>query len=673
MHSKRLKHFIFVALSFSLAGSVIIQAPQAEAAKRRSGGGGGGGGGVFLKTPDPVTPVDHNNRGVELGQHGLWPDAIHEHEIALTMDPNNIQWRTNLSAAHLEYGKFLAGKGKKGEACAEFRRAMIIDPANAQADAELDNVLAKLGRNPLDYNYRAGLADDADVAGQYDTAIVEWRRCVKMRDNGSTRAHLGRVLIKAGKAVEGYKELRTSVAANWPSDDESRRELADTHRQLGDILKEFALKAKDLGKGTKGMQRLANAAIEYRRAVTVYPGNGAAIEGILQCGQMALAIKPSFDNHLFMGGAYLLAGKFPNAQMEYKECYKLNPNRPELAAARIAFHQAVARMATASPEQVAESVATVKKLIDDDQDNARLWYILGRLREHQSDYEKAKKCYDQAAKINPLIDPDLKVAMVRIGAAPPPDQAPKEVAKSQEQSKEALQKAMKEKDYNDLQNLVESGGNLDDAVNKGQELFGKNQKDGRYPGLVGRAYEKKANTETDPEKKTEALNNAKSWYRIGAGLNDESSMRFLEQIDASRVADKAKEADDLFKSGKFIEAKSVYQDILIMAPRRGDMHRKLGDCMKELGDKEGYTKEYADADVYDKGGSPKPTSLEDKTPIGGSPSDSGSDAEGKKAIADKSSKGKKGKSDKVKEAEKPPAEQGLSADALQMPSLKPKK
>jgi len=101
--------------------------------------------------------------------------------------------------------------------------------------------------------------------------------------------------------------------------------------------------------------------------------------------------------------------------------FQASPSRPELPAARMAYHQAVGRSALSSPEQVADSVAKLKKLIDDDPENARLWYVLGRLREHQSDFEKAKKCYDKAVSINPLIDPDLKAGLVRIGAPAPAD------------------------------------------------------------------------------------------------------------------------------------------------------------------------------------------------------------------------------------------------------------
>ena len=659
------KKYLLLALSLALAASLC---QPVESAKRKSRGGGGGGG-LYLSTPNPQTPVEHNNRGVELGQKGLWSDAIREHEIALQMDPHNSQWRTNLSAAHLEYGKRLAAAKKDYPACIEFRKAMVTDPANAQADAELENTLrrtGKLGRTPEEaYANRAKLAHDAYVSGDWDTAIVEYRHLAKVSDTPNNRAQLGRVFIKAGKTVEGFKELRTAVGrSDWTECE--KMELADTHRELGDILKDFALKAKDQGKGQKGMQRLWNAGVEYRRAVTIYPGNLAAVEGLVQCAQMALAVRNSFDNHLFLGGAYLLAGKFANAQMEYKECYKLKPDNPELSAARIAYHQAVARMDTASQEQVADSVEKVKKLIETDQDNPRLWYILGRLREHQGEFEKAKKSYDKALSINKHIDPDLQQGLIRLGVAVPAEKAPEAAAKTQEQSQEALHKLLAEKDFTDLQNMLD-GGKLDDAINKGQELFSKYQKDGRYPRVIGRANEKKGDADS--------LNTAKTWYRMGAGLGDEMCQRFLEQIDSSLVAEKLKSADELAKAGKYLDAKDIYQDILTKTPRRGDIHRKLGDCLKELGDKEGAKKEYQDADSFERGETPKasdPTQAAPETPAASAEADQTVSNAG----SDKKATGEKSKAKNSKSAEKqakPPEEQGLKADSLQMQPMKRKK
>lgn len=628
------RNTILLALSLSVTMAALLPASSDAAPKRRGGGGGGRpAGGVFLQTPNPTTPVEHNNRGVELGSKGIWADAIREHEIAVEMDAYNTTWRTNLSAAHLEYGKHLRTKNKH-LAAAEFRKAMFVDPANAAADAELDQLLKSQGQDPLNLNFRQRLADDADVNAQYDTAIVEYRKCLKMSGSPAMRAALGRCLLKAGKPVDGFKELRSAVGdSNWAND--QRNELAACHRQLGDILKEFAMKAKDQGKGTKGMQRLANAAIEYRRAVMLNPSDASAIQGLIEVAQHAVSIRPSFDNHLLLGGAYLLGGKFPQAQQEYKECFKLGPTRSELGAARIAYHQAVARSPIASDTQVAESVATIKKLIDDAPEDARLWYILGRLREHQVDFEKAKKCYDKAISINPLIDPDLKAALVRLGAAPAATSTPV-ATKSPEQSKEALAKAMKEKEYSDIEGMIDAGEH-DKAIEKAQEMFSKDPKDGRTAFLIGHGYEKKGDADM-----------AKGFYRTASALGYTNASRFVNQIDANRVQPKIDEANKLKQDGKYLEACSSFRDALAISPERADVHRLLAECLLKIGDKKGAKEETDEADRIDRGEPNKTGS---------------SDIDGKK-IGNKAD---------GKTAESKPAEEGMSAASMEMSTAKPPK
>ena len=98
-------------LSLSLALVVLlvsVSTPSssfaaASKARRRSSGGGGGGAssGMPAVNEANMNPLDHNNRGVEYGRRGLWQQAIAEHETALNGDPENPQFRTNLSPRHL--------------------------------------------------------------------------------------------------------------------------------------------------------------------------------------------------------------------------------------------------------------------------------------------------------------------------------------------------------------------------------------------------------------------------------------------------------------------------------------------------------------------------------------------------------------------------------------------
>ena len=376
-----------LAISVTFAVSTALSPVEAKGARR------GGGGGVFLNTPTPTNPLEHNNRGVELGSKGLWSDAIREHEQAVQGDPYRVDFRTNLSAAHLEYGNYMRARGRTYDAMVQYRQAMIVDPANAKADQELDICMKKLGKDPYDFATRKRIAEDADVSQQYDTAIVEWRHCVKMRDTGLNHFELGKVLLKAGKDVDGYRELRKAVSMEWATDE--KLELAACHRQLGDILKDYAYKAKEdpnKPRGIVGMKRLYNAYIEYRRAVLLNPADATAVRGMLECAREGVAIKPnSFDNHLALGDAYLLSGDFQHARQEFEQCFKLAPSRPEVDQARIAYHQSVARSPLSDDALVASSVDKIRAAIDQSpSENARLYYILGRLRERQSDPARAK-------------------------------------------------------------------------------------------------------------------------------------------------------------------------------------------------------------------------------------------------------------------------------------------
>jgi tetratricopeptide (TPR) repeat protein len=95
-----------------------------------------------LRTPEPHTALEHNNRGIELGMtKGLWDEAIKEHEAALKAEPGNEAFRTNLSAAHLRYGNSLLRKLDYQQAEDQFRMAIGIDPRNLSAKEGLDKCL----------------------------------------------------------------------------------------------------------------------------------------------------------------------------------------------------------------------------------------------------------------------------------------------------------------------------------------------------------------------------------------------------------------------------------------------------------------------------------------------------------------------------------------------------
>jgi len=419
--------------------------PALGAAKKDTHGGPPSGGGlVKLTSPTPRTPLEHNNRGVELGSKGLWPDAIREHEEALQADSDNKEFRTNLSAAQLRFGDVLANKHDYSAAIKQYRGALYVDPDNAPADEHLSASLRAIKKNPDDINVRMRMGEDAELSGDYETAIVEYRKCIKMRDDGPNYARLGRVFLKAGKVVDGFDELKTAVGKGWETKD--KLELGACHRQLGDILAKYADIAFRQGRKMEGMQRLLNAGIEYRRAVTINTSDADAARSLVKVAREAVAFKPSYDNHMTLGGAYQLVGDFQHAKMEYEECGKLNPNAADLATARASYRLALdGRSAATSQEDSGKASdnatksepptedGTVKKLMcyaeiegklrsgdidgaqkqseeilkkDDKQGHA--WLLLGNAQEKKGELDKAAVSYRMAMLLK---DPDGAAAL----------------------------------------------------------------------------------------------------------------------------------------------------------------------------------------------------------------------------------------------------------------------
>lgn len=344
--------------------------------------------GVYLNTPEPHTPIEHNNRGVELGSKGIWPDAIREHEIAFEMDKHNKLWQTNLSAAHLEYGKYLAARGQGDKAQAQFRLALLVDSANGTADRELDKTFASKKIDPADYEFRKSLAESADKKGDYRSAIVEWRKCIALRDIPLDHANLGRALLLSGKEIEGFNQLKEAVGrSGWPED--QKIELATCHRDLAELLRKLANNAMKNGNREIGTQRLANSAVEFRRAAFLNPADGRAVQGLIDVSLQVVSINPSFNNHLTLSAAYMIGGDFPHAKQELSFCRKLSPRNPELKTAYMSlFYAIVNSPLKQKTEFLAETLDDMKQMLSQDPENSKLQELIAKMQEKVAELSK---------------------------------------------------------------------------------------------------------------------------------------------------------------------------------------------------------------------------------------------------------------------------------------------
>ncbi|MBU6451997.1 MAG: tetratricopeptide repeat protein [Cyanobacteria bacterium REEB67] len=608
-----------MALTISFAAA----ATAAQAVAKRSAHHGGGGG-IYLNTPNPTNPLEHNNRGVELGSRGLWPQALQEGQMALDGDPFNETFQRNLSSAHLRYGDILANSKKYAEAVKQYREALFVDPANVPAEANLSTCLSHLsGKDPRDLSYRLSLASGAEAHGEYKIAVVEYRVCSHIQDSGINNYKLGRSLLHANKTVEGYDALRTALRKDWPKDDQDA--LVECHLLLGDTLLNFAYKAKQQNRMPDYVKRLNNAMVEYRRAVTINPSNMAAVHGLTEATREAVAIQPSFGNLLALGSAYLLQSDFDHAKVYFEKAWRANPTSPELAKARLAFHRAVVETPAGivAPMRIAESVQKVEDLVKANPNDPDLLYIIGRGRARIGDTAGAVDALQRSLKARPF-DPITTRALQQIqgggeiapgiagapgtaatagapgssatsggavvgsnpaaaGTAPGATSSPGAAAGG------APAAPVNTAAYTKIGSLT-SGGQLDQAATAADEILNKTPADGQAWYLKGLVMEKKGD-----------LDEAAVCFRQASGLKVKEAEDALNRINNLRTKPLIDQATNLEIKGDLPGAIEIMKEAGLMSPRDSALHRKLADMLKKSGDTAGAERENKKADDAAKG------------------------------------------------------------------------
>ena len=591
-----------------MAAITIMQLPIITQAKTRRAAAhalapaaAASGGSASVMNPANMSPLDHNNKAVEYGQKGMWAQAISEHEIALNGDPENTQFKTNLSGALLRYGQVLAGKSNWNQAIHEFREALYIDPNNADAANNLDHCIQAQKRDPSQH---LKMGDELEIEGNYPEAIVEYRRNVRADDGGPAAAALARALIKQGantpsRLVEGYSMMVVAVGKSW--DPSQQNDLAACHQRLGDILKEYAFVAKNDSRMEPALKRLSNASVEYRRAVQLNPGNTDAIRSLVEVAREAVAIKPSFDNHLMLGSAYLLLGDLDRSKQEYESCNKLDPNSESLNLARKAYHWAIASSTLhvdLLPNTVVKAEEQLKKSPNDP-----VWlYIWGMAKQQQGERDMALKAYQKALTLNPAL-PKLKERINSLTGGPPVGSGTTAVAGKPGDKAAAAAgasgaptpPAVPTVDLTRVAKLAEiqakmRANDLDGALKDANDITMADASCGEAWNDIATIQQKKGN-----------LDEASSSFRQAKLLKFPGAGEAGKQLDIMRVQPQIEEADKQIAANNSVSAAGTLREAIGLAPTLSILHRKLADCLEKLGDTKEAARERKKAAEFEKG------------------------------------------------------------------------
>jgi Flp pilus assembly protein TadD len=163
-----------------------------------------------------ASAAQYLDQGIQLGQAGDDRGAEDAFRKAVQLDPNNAE-------AHANLGVALANQGKRAEAIAEFRQALRLNPNNSMAHNNLGTVLDEQGKleeaiaefrqalrlNPNDVVARRNLGLVLYKQGQREEAITEYRQALRLNPNyAEAHMNLGIVLLEQGKREEAIAEFK---------------------------------------------------------------------------------------------------------------------------------------------------------------------------------------------------------------------------------------------------------------------------------------------------------------------------------------------------------------------------------------------------------------------------------------------------------------------------------
>ena len=217
---------------------------------------------VKLK-PDALT---FNNLGVALGLKGRTDEAMQCHKKAIQLDPKNAEARYNL-------GNILLSQNKLKQAISEYEKALSIKPKYTKANINLAVALERESRfdEAIEYADKAVKTEPNNVDAQYnlavslgqqgrlDEAIDHFGKTVEL-DPNNVDAHFGlaQALVYKNRLQEAIDEYR-QVLRLQPQD-------ADTYCLLGNVLARQGL--------------FEQAGDEYRQALKINPQHPEAQEGL---------------------------------------------------------------------------------------------------------------------------------------------------------------------------------------------------------------------------------------------------------------------------------------------------------------------------------------------------------------------------------------------------------
>ena len=378
--NKKQVYFLF-ALFFFFATSVLFSFAQNE---------------DYPQNPEIVRLV---KEGVQLHKNKDYVGALRAFDEAHSLEPNNVVVRQNLSVAHNNYGKYLTERTDYDKALKEFRLAIYYDPENKTADANLDAVLSQKGVKADNPQARAQLGDKLRADANFELALVEYKKALNLSKTPDPN-----LLISIGDIYyilylrEGQKTNDINKAINFYKQSLEMKETAKAHIKMGDAL----LALKDV----------VTSIDHYKKALQLEPASLDALSALVRGWNEAVRLAPLVaENHIGLAQALQLKKDFTNAEEEYNQALKLDPDNQIAVGGLKSLSEDKLKTQSSQFSNLAlklqsegkydEAIESYVKAIEINSNDAKLHYNVGTAFQAKEDFEHAEKAYKKSLEIDP--------------------------------------------------------------------------------------------------------------------------------------------------------------------------------------------------------------------------------------------------------------------------------
>lgn len=298
-------------------------------------------------------------------------------------------------ASVLAYGGFLERRKRGAEAKALYDRLLAADPRNAAVRAARARVAA--GRAEAQPTLRQGasqtltpVAATLIAAGQDQMGMAYLRLALRLDPGQNTAWLLVGDLLESDGLVEEARAAYARIPAAAPEFSAAQAKLAWSHQRAGD--RELALKlARDAAAGgdveaTINLSDLLRANDRYSESADVL-------------GPVIAASAPDWRLLYARGVSLERAGRWPEAERDFKAALELNPEEPELL--NYLGYSWIDRS-----ENLAQALEMVRRAVSQNPRSGPMVDSLGWAYFRLGDFQKAVETLEQAVELEPG-DPEL--------------------------------------------------------------------------------------------------------------------------------------------------------------------------------------------------------------------------------------------------------------------------